>query len=121
MRNLWIWALLFLAPEFANTRWPWELNPFDARIMSAWFAGISVWAITMYFLKDWAEVKMGVRSLLLFILGLLVVWVFAFPQYDLNHTEIASRQGLVFGLTLGIMAVWLLIAYWKQEQVRKEM
>jgi len=115
------WALLFLAPEFANTRWPWELNPFDARIMSAWFAGSSIWAITMYFLKDWAEVKMGVRALLFFILGLLVIWVFAFFQYDLNHTEIASRQNLVYGLALGIMAVWLLFAYWKQEQARKEM
>jgi len=115
------WALLFLAPEFANTRWPWELNPFDARIMSAWFAGSSVWAISMYFLKDWAEVKMGVRALLFFILGLFVIWVFAFFQYDLNHTEIASRQNLVYGLAFGIMAVWLLFAYWKQEQARKEM
>jgi len=113
------WALLFFTPEFANTRWPWELNPFDARIMSAWFAGSSVWAITMYFMKDWAEVKMGVRALLFFILGLLGVWVFAFPRYELNHTEIASKQGLVYGLALASIDVWLSIAYWKQEQARK--
>jgi hypothetical protein len=114
------WALLFFSPEFANARWPWELNPFDARIMSAWFAGSSVWAVTMYFMKDWAEVKMGVRALLFFILGLLAVWVIAAPRYNLNHTEIAGRQGLVYGLALGVMAVWLLFAYWKQEQARKE-
>jgi len=113
------WALLFFTPEFANTRWPWELNPFDARIMSAWFAGSSVWAITMYFMKDWAEVKMGVRALLFFILGLLGVWAVAFPRYERNHTEIAGKQGLIYGLALATMAVWLLIAYWQQEQARK--
>ena len=114
------WALLFFTPEFANTRWPWELNPFDARIMSAWFAGSSVWAITMYFMKDWAEVKMGVRALLFFILGLLGVWAVAFPRYERNHTEIAGKQGLIYGLALATMAVWLLIAYWQQEQARKK-
>jgi hypothetical protein len=112
------WALLFFSPEFANARWPWELNPFDARIMSAWFAGSSVWAITMYYLEDWAEVKMGVRALLFFLLGLLGVWIFASPRYALDHTGIAARQGIVYGLSLGVMAVWLLFAYWKQEQAR---
>ena len=115
------WALLFFTPEFANSRWPWELNPFDARIMSAWFAGSSVWAVTMYFMKDWAEVKIGVRALLFFILGLLGVWIFASNRYELNHTDIAPRQGFVFGLALGMMAAWLLFAYWKQEQARKRM
>jgi hypothetical protein len=114
-----LWALLFISPEFANTRWPWELNPFDARIMSAWFAGSSVWAITMYFMKDWAEVKMGVRALLFFILGLLGVWVLASSRYELNHTEIASRQGIIYGTGLAIIAAWLLIAYWVQERARK--
>jgi len=36
----------------------------------------------------------------------------------LNHTAIASRQGLAYGFSLGVMAVWLLIAYWQQEQKR---
>ena len=114
------WALLFFTPEFANSRWPWELNPFDARIMSAWFAGSSVWSVTMYFMRDWAEIKIGVRALLFFILGLLAVWIVASPRYELNHTEIAARQGIVFGLALGFMAVWLVFAYWKQEQARKK-
>jgi hypothetical protein len=114
-----LWALLFFTPEFANTRWPWELNPFDARIMSAWFAGSAVWSISMYFMKDWAEVKMGIRAILFFVLGLLGVWVFASSRYELNHTEIAGRQGLVYAAALGIMALWLLFAYWKQEQARR--
>jgi hypothetical protein len=73
----------------------------------------------MYFMKDWAEVKMGVRALLFFILGLLGIWVLAFPRYELNHTEIAYRQGLVYELALASIAVWLSIAYWKQEQARR--
>ena len=113
------WAVLFFTPEFANTRWPWELNAFDSRIMSAWFAGSSVWAITMYFMKDWAEVKMGVRALLLFVLGLFAVSLFAFPQFDLSHTEIANRQAGVFRISTAFMSVWLLYAYWQQEQASK--
>ena len=114
------WGLLFFAPEFANTRWPWELNPFDSRIMSAWFAGVAVWSITMYHLKDWAEVKIGVRSILLFLLALFGVWIFAAPQYPLNHTTIAARQASVYGLALGAMTAWLLFAYWKQEQAARK-
>ena len=110
------WAVLFFSPEFANTRWPWELNAFDARIMSAWFAGCAVWSVTMYFMKDWAEVKMGIRAILLFILGLFVVSLIAFPFFNLTHTEISARQADAFKVVTGLMAVWLLFAYWKQEQ-----
>ena len=113
------WAVLFFDPAFANTRWPWELNPFDSRIISAWFAGSSVWAVTMYFMKDWAEIKVGVRALLFFILGLIGVWFVGSSRYDLNHTEIASRQGIVFVLALIVIAAWMLFAYWKQEQAKK--
>jgi len=114
------WAILFISPEFANTRWPWELNAFDSRIMSAWFAGSSVWAITMYFMKDWAEVKIGVRSLLFFILGLFAISLLAFPHFDLNHTAIASRQAQMFAIATAIISAWLLYAYWQQEQARKK-
>jgi hypothetical protein len=114
-----LWALLFFTPEFANTRWPWELNPFDARIMSAWFAGSAVWSITMYFMKDWAEVKTGVRAILFFLVGLFGVWLVGSSRYPLTHTAIAGKQGLLYGVSLGVILLWLLFAYWKQEQARK--
>ena len=76
---------------------------------------------TLEFMKDWAEVKVGVRVILFFVLGLLGVWVFASPRYELKHTAIAARQGLVYGLALGVMAAWLLYAYWRQEQAQKKM
>ena len=115
-----LWALLFFSPKFANARWPWELNAFDSRIISAWFAGVSVWSITMYFMKDWAEIKVGVRALVFFILGELGVWLIASQRYPLDHTAIASRQGMNYGLALGAMAVWLLYAYWQQEKAARQ-
>ncbi len=115
-----LWAVLFISPAFANTRWPWELNPFDSRIISAWFAGVAVWSISMYFMKDWAEVKIGVRAILLFLIGLLVVWGIGLFRYPLNHTDIAGRQGLVYGLTLVIVLGWLSFAYVQQERERKK-
>src|SRR4029453_895074 len=47
--------LLVINPEFAAQRWPWELNPFDARIIAAWFLGWAVWLATMAFASDWTE------------------------------------------------------------------
>ena len=114
------WALLFFTPEFADTRWPWDLNPFDARIMSAWFAGVATWSVTMYFMKDWAEVKMGVRAILLFLSGLLAVWLFAAARYPLNNTLIAPRQNIVYGIALAVMVGWLIFAYWRQEQAHQK-
>lgn len=115
-----LWAMFFFTPEFANSRWPWALNAFDARIMSAWFAGVATWSVTMYFMKDWAEVKMGVRAILLFLSGLLAVWLIASRRYPLNDTPIAARQGWIYAIVLASMVGWLLFAYWKQEQAHQK-
>jgi hypothetical protein len=50
--------LLVINPEFAAQRWPWELNPLDARIMAAWFLGWAVWLGTMAFARDWTEIRL---------------------------------------------------------------
>ena len=110
-----VWALLFFNPEFANLRWPWELNPFDARIMSAWPAACATWAITMYFMKDWAEVKIGVRALLIFTLALFIIWIFTFSGFDP-----VRKNGLTYGFVNGAAALSLLYAYWKQENARRQ-
>ena len=114
------WALFFFTPEFANSRWPWALNAFDARIMSAWFAGVAVWSVTMYFMKDWAEVKIGVRAILFFLVGLLGVWVTSSWRYPLNDTPIAARQGWIYAILLVVLIGCLLFAYWKQEQAAQK-
>jgi len=57
--------LLVINPEFAATRWPWELNPLDARIVAAWFLGWSVWAGTMAFAQDWDEIRRAAQLMIL--------------------------------------------------------
>jgi hypothetical protein len=106
-------ALLFFNTDFSNMRWPWELNPFDSRIMAAWPAACAVWSITMYRMKDWAEIKIGVRSILLFVFALFVIWIFTFSGYDP-----ARKNGLTFGLGTGVLSAMLIYAYWKQESAR---
>jgi hypothetical protein len=108
-------ALLFLNPDFANTRWPWELNPFDARIMAAWPAACAAWALTMHGMQDWAEVKIGVRSILLFTLALFVIWIFTYPTYDP-----ARNNGLTFGIGTGLLTAGLIYAYVRQEAARRK-
>jgi hypothetical protein len=109
-----VWALLFFNTDFANMRWPWELNAFDSRIMSAWPGACAAWAITMYFMKDWAEVKIGVRALLIFFLALFVIWIFTFSSFDPTR-----KNGLTFGFVSGLASLSLIYAYWKQESARK--
>lgn len=109
-----VWALLFFNPDFANLRWPWELNAFDARIMSAWPAACAVWAHSMYSRQDWAEVKIGVRALLIFSLALFMIWLFTFPTYDPQRKNIFT-----YGIVSGAASLSLLYAYWRQEAARR--
>ena len=37
-------------------------------------------------------------------------------RYPLKQTAITSQQGVVCGVAFGVIAVWYLYAYWKQEQ-----
>ncbi len=109
-------ALLFFNTDFSNMRWPWELNPFDSRIMAAWPAACAVWSFTMFGTKDWAEIKIGVRSKLLFVLALFVTWVFTYGGYDP-----ARKNGLTIGVGTGVLSALLLVAYWKQESARPKL
>ena len=54
--------LLLLNPEFAATRWPWELNGLDARIVAAWALGWAVWCGTMALATDWDEIRTAAAS-----------------------------------------------------------
>ena len=107
-------GLLLINPAFANTRWPWSLDPFDARIMAAWPAACAVWAATMYFRNDWAEIKMGVQTLVVYTTALFVVWLVTLSQYD------PARKNIVtFGVVTGVAAALLIFFYWRQEASRR--
>ena len=62
---------------------------------------------------------MGIRAILLFLVGLFGVWLSSSWRYPLNDTAIAARQGLVYAVALAVMIAWLLFAYWRQEQAHK--
>jgi hypothetical protein len=102
-------------PKFGDTRWPWPLDPFDARVMAAWPVACAVWAATMYFKEDWGEIKTGVQALLLYGLALFAVWVVTFGSYDSLR-----KNGLTFGVATGLGAALLAYYYWRQEAARRK-
>jgi hypothetical protein len=108
-------AFLFFNPTFADTRWPWPLDMFDARIMAAWPAACAVWAATMYFAQDWSEIKMGMQALIVYLGALFLVWAFTFSQYDLTR-----HNGITVGIATGLMAALLGFFYWRQEASRRK-
>ena len=68
--------LLFLNPEFMDTRWPWPLDPSDARIMGAFPILAGVWALHGYPGTDSAEIKSGVLGAILLTTGFFAVWLY---------------------------------------------
>ncbi len=100
-------------PEFAVKRWPWELNPLDARIVGAWFLGWSVWCGTMAFAVDWDEIK---RACQLFILNGAVLFVAAVVFRD----EFLPGRGTAIGYTGGLLLLTLVMTglYLLQERAR---
>lgn len=108
-------GLLVINPAFMDTRWPWALDAFDARVMAAWMTGSGVWAATMYFAKDWVEIKTGIQSLMLYAVSLFVLWVITFSSYDP-----ARNNRFTMGVAAGLAALALGYYYLKQERYRKK-
>jgi hypothetical protein len=107
-----IWALLFINPEFASTRWPWPLTEFDARIISAFAMLGALWALRVYFFEDWALAKLAVRGLLIYGVSLMVLFVFTVSQYGPTNRE-------SFGIITAIFLVIVAYYYWRQERAAK--
>ena len=100
-------------PDFAVKRWPWELNPLDARIVGAWFLGWAVWSGTMAFAVDWDEIK---RACQLFILNGAELIVAAVIFRD----EFLPGRGTAIGYTGGLALLTLVMTglYLLQERAR---
>jgi hypothetical protein len=108
-------GLLIINPQFMDTRWPWLLNPFNARVMAAWPAGVAIWCATMAFAKDWAEIKMGVQAMILYSSALFVAWLVTLSQYDTARHNIYT-----YGVVVGAIPILLAFYYWRQEQQRAQ-
>jgi hypothetical protein len=105
--------LLLFNPEFAATRWPWELNGLDARIVAAWALGWAVWCGTMAFATDWDEVRTAARLFVLLGIALTVVAV-------LFRDEFLPGRGSAVAFTVVIATLTILMAafHWVQERRR---
>jgi hypothetical protein len=104
---------LIVNPEWLNHRWPWALNPFDARIIAAWFLGWAGWATAIAFAADWDEVRTAMRLQILFSVSVLVSTLFFWGMYD--WTRGTTRSTLI-GLILIVLGSFLI--YWQQERRR---
>jgi hypothetical protein len=105
-----IGGLLIINPAFTNTRWPWPLDPFDARVMAAFPVLAAGWAAWVYFAEDWALAKLAVIGLALHTGSLFVVWLVTLGQYDPTRHNIAT-----YGVALAVMTVLLIATFVRQE------
>jgi hypothetical protein len=104
-------GVFFLNPEFATTRWPWELTAFDARIMSAFMVLAALWALRVTFFEDWAEAKLAVRGLIIYGVSLFVVWLVTVSRYGPTNRE-------AYGILIGVFTLLAIYYYWRQEKVK---
>ena len=96
--------LLVLNPEFAGTRWPWELNSLDAQIIAAWFLGWSAWCGTMAFARDWDEIRLPAILFVVNGVALLATIVWFRDLFSTTHTTTGSYQVGIAVLT-GLMVL----------------
>jgi hypothetical protein len=104
--------LIFVNPEFAATRWPWALNPLDARIAAAWFLGWAVWCGTMAFASDWSEVR---RAAQLFILNGVALIAVTLVFRD----EFLPGRGTAMGFAFGVAVMTIAMAGFHVYQDRR--
>jgi hypothetical protein len=100
-------------PEFAATRWPWELNPLDARMVAAWFLGWAMWTATMAFASDWDEIRLPAR---LFMLNGVALIVAAVVFRDGFLAGRATAPSFVVGLA--VLVAVMAGGHWLQERRR---
>ena len=99
--------LLVARPDFAATRWAWELNDLDSRIVAAWFLGWATWCGTMAFATDWDEIRAAAALFVVNGLALLATVVVLRGELLDRGSALGYVAGLVF-LT-GSMATFFVL------------
>lgn len=107
-------GLMVMNPAFIDTRWPWELDPFNARIMAAFFALMALWCVNIYLAEEWAEVRKAELGLAIFAASQFILWLVNLANFDPARENISS-----YGIGLGLFAVLFIYYYWKQERAGK--
>ncbi len=110
-----LFGLFFINPaKFITNYWPWPVTPFDARVISAFFAGIVFWAARMKVLARWPEIRMGMQGLLLFFAGHFVVWLFNLLTSAFDPVRVVSVW--VYGIVAFLLAALLVFFYLQHER-----
>jgi hypothetical protein len=104
-------GIAFLNPQFLDTRWPWELDAFDARIMAAFFAMMGAWCARVYFADHWGENRLSVVGMLIFTAGNFVIWLVMLPGLDPERKNI-----YVYGIAAALFTLLLGYYYYRQER-----
>jgi hypothetical protein len=110
-----VFGMFFINPaKFITNYWPWALSAFDARIASAFFAGILLWAARMKLAGGWSEIRLGIQGFILFFTAHFLVWVFnlATGQFDPPRTIAVW----VYGVLMGLLAAVLWMFYFRHEK-----
>jgi len=105
--------MLIINPAFADTRWAWDLNPLDARIIAAWFMGWAVWIGTMAFARDWDEIRLPAALFVLNTAALIGTFIAFGNEFRPTDTAGAYRNGIV-GLTV------LMLGFAAYHEVRRQ-
>lgn len=105
-------GLMMINPEFMNMRWPWELDPFNCRVMSAFFALQAGWCYWIYRADDWAAARPAVLGVMCFAVGELAVWARYVAGFDPGRS---NRH--VFGAILAAFAAALIYYFVRQERL----
>jgi hypothetical protein len=110
-----IFGALFINPaKFITNYWPWAIAPIDARIASAFFAGILFWSARMKLIAQWDGIRLGMQGFILFFAAHLLVWLFNLASGGLDPARMVSSW--VYGITSGVLATALLLAYLQHER-----
>ncbi len=114
-----LFGMFFINPaRFITNYWPWPVTPFDARIMSAFFAGIILWAARMKALGVWREIRMGMQGLILFVGGHFLIWLFNLLRGAFDPARMLNAW--VYGIVLAVMAALLMFFYLRHEREGEE-
>jgi hypothetical protein len=104
-------GLMMINPEFMDTRWPWPLDPFNCRVMSAFLALNAGLCYSIYQADDWAEARRALVGLELFAFSQFGVWLFNLRGFDPGR---ANRH--VYGAILAAFGVALVSCHVRQQR-----
>jgi hypothetical protein len=112
--SITIGSLAFINPQFLDTRWPWPLDPFDARVMAAFLALTAVWCLTAYQAPNWGEVRLAVLGLSIYAVSNFIAWLVMLP----GLLEMGRENVITYGIGFGFFSLATIYYLWKQERAR---